>query len=83
MKSSKSLDLNLDSLIATFRNPEACGMASPMECESAGEELERLRAERDEARREVCEMPPRTYIKQAYAYAYLRGWDCYKNQETP
>ena len=38
MKSSKSLDLNLDSLIATFRNPEACEMVSPMECESAGEE---------------------------------------------
>lgn len=34
--------------------------------------------ERDEARREVCEMPPRRYIKQAYAYAYRRGWDCFK-----
>lgn len=42
----------------------------------------RLTEERDAARREVCEMPPRLYIKQAYEYAYLRGWDCFKNQET-
>jgi hypothetical protein len=45
----------------------------------AADEIERLRAERDEARREVCEMPNRTYIKEAYQYAYQRGWDCYKD----
>jgi hypothetical protein len=37
-------------------------------------EVERLRAERDEARREVCNLsihPPRDY-------ALERGWDCFK-----
>ena len=50
-------------------------------CEVVGEMNKRIQKERDEARREVCEMPPRLYIKQAYEYAYLREWDCYK--ETP
>jgi hypothetical protein len=40
----------------------------------AADEIERLRAERDEARREVCNLsihPPRDY-------ALERGWDCFK-----
>jgi hypothetical protein len=40
-------------------------------------EIDRITAERDEARREICEMP-RTTIKHAYDYAHQRGWDCYK-----
>ena len=40
-------------------------------------QVEALTKERDEARREICEMP-RTTIKHAYDYAHQRGWDCYK-----
>lgn len=49
-------------------------------CETVGILNVKLLAERDAARREVCEMPPRLYIKQAYEYAYLRGWDCYEEK---
>ena len=41
---------------------------------AAADEIERLRAERDEARREVCNLsihPPRDY-------ALERGWNCFK-----
>ena len=45
--------------------------------------IERLRAERDEARRKICEIesqcicdPPRSPQK----YASLFGWDCFKEE---
>jgi cell division protein FtsB len=50
----------------------------------AHQEIERLTAERDEARREVCEMrseelvDPITSPKQI---AQQRGWDCYKKED--
>ena len=47
----------------------------------SADEIERLRAERDEARRKICEIvsqcicdPPRSPQK----YAFLMGWDCFK-----
>jgi hypothetical protein len=47
----------------------------------AADEIERLRAERDEARRKICKIeseaicdPPRSPQK----YAILMGWDCFK-----
>lgn len=45
----------------------------------AADEIERLTAERDEARREVCTWEHR-YDKTAseYYYAKQRGWDCFK-----
>lgn len=44
---------------------------------AAADEIERLRAERDEARREVCEL---SYFgkEDVREYAKHRGWDCYK-----
>ena len=50
-------------------------------CQEAADEIERLRAERDEARREVCRdeawrkspSPPCT----ARQIAERRGWDCF------
>jgi hypothetical protein len=85
MKSSKSLDLNLDSLIANLRqgaedfcNSRAVVNLSPRDYESAAEELERLREERDEARRELCN---RCYGRlNARGAANLRGWDCFKEK---
>ena len=40
----------------------------------AANEIERLRKERDDARREVCELK----LVNAYDYATDRGWDCFK-----
>jgi hypothetical protein len=43
-------------------------------------EIIRLTEERDDARRELCN---RCYGRlNARGAANLRGWDCYKNQET-
>jgi hypothetical protein len=44
--------------------------------------FERLREERDEARREVCQLRSTSYphdMKEAYEIADSRGWDCYKD----
>ena len=47
-------------------------------------EIKRLRMERDEARREVCEMTPRyegrhdDTFEESRGVAVDRGWDCYK-----
>jgi hypothetical protein len=43
----------------------------------AQREIERLRAERDEARREVCDMEGET-AGGALLEARKRGWDCFK-----
>ena len=52
-------------------------------CKTAADEIERLRAERDEARREVCELKAFNYVViTAHRYADLRKWDCFKG-ETP
>ena len=52
---------------------------------SAADEIERLRAERDEARRMWCEAEPvgnslsvDDMDRRARAEAKRRGWDCYK-----
>jgi len=41
-----------------------------------------LRAERDEARREVCDLKTFNFDNtiSAYHYADLRKWDCYKDR---
>ena len=49
------------------------------------EEIERLRAERDEARREVCQMKGTVRWNHYFphfdpkGYAENRGWDCHKD----
>jgi hypothetical protein len=92
MKSSKSLDLNLDSLIANLRqgaedfcNSRAVVDLSCRDYESAAKELERLRQERDEARRLACEfwvMDGSGYSSSSRAKedALSRGWDCFKEK---
>jgi hypothetical protein len=45
--------------------------------DEAADEIERLRAERDEARREVCDMEGET-AGGALLEARKRGWDCFK-----
>jgi uncharacterized coiled-coil DUF342 family protein len=44
-------------------------------------EIERLRKERDEARREICQFRSTSYphdMKEVYEIADSREWDCYK-----
>lgn len=45
----------------------------------AADEIEKLRAERDEARREVCHLRPSVCLgaQTANAYADQRGWYCF------
>lgn len=49
----------------------------PVNPREAADEIERLRAERDEARREVCYMKDFHGLPQDYAEE--RGWDCFKH----
>jgi hypothetical protein len=47
----------------------------------AADEIEKLRKERDEARREVCQFRSTSYphdMKEVYEIADSRGWDCFK-----
>lgn len=48
-------------------------------------EIERLRAERDEARREVSCLRPSVCLgaQTAVSYAKSRGWDCFKDESKP
>jgi hypothetical protein len=56
-------------------------------CEVVGEMNKKLQQERDEARREVCELSSRDSGElDLYASdkeAKRRGWDCFKEEETP
>jgi hypothetical protein len=45
-------------------------------CQEAADEIERLRKERDEARRMVCELDA-DIMEDRLEYARHRGWDCY------
>ena len=48
----------------------------------AADEIERLRAERDEARREVCQSRATSYphdMKEVHEIADSRNWDCFFN----
>lgn len=48
----------------------------------AADEIERLRAERDEARREACLFKSRRKngVMSPMEIARLRGWDCFKEE---
>jgi hypothetical protein len=47
----------------------------------AADEIERLRAERDETRRDICSMMHMTGFL-AGDYADSKGWDCFKDGHT-
>ena len=60
-------------------------LADPVSPRRAADEIERLRAERDEARREVCQNEADEISMElggaaifASAIAKRRGWDCFK-----
>ena len=45
-------------------------------------ELKTSNAERDDARKEICEKSGMPCAGSQRGYAKGRGWDCFKNQET-
>lgn len=47
-------------------------------CREAADEIERLRAERDEARRAIIILLAGTDIAAMHRLADERGWDCFK-----
>lgn len=49
-------------------------------CREAADEIERLRAERDEARRLWCVDIGELYSSSSLSLAKERGWDCYKEK---
>jgi hypothetical protein len=53
-------------------------------CEPVGVMNRKLLAERDEARREVCELKSLNFNRQITPenYALLRKWDCFNNKEN-
>jgi putative hemolysin len=75
-----------DDIVARLREgaPDDCGCHC-VRCEAA-DEIKRLRAERDEARREVCAYASGRYRKDVVTLdraatldeANRRGWDCFK-----
>jgi len=46
----------------------------------AADEIERLRAERDDARREVCEWVSLSLKRTPREVEIKRGWDCFKEE---
>jgi hypothetical protein len=49
----------------------------------AAEEIERLRAERDEARRMYCGRVSRDVPLDAFGIAKNHGWDCFPQEDEP
>ena len=67
--------------IALIREAAGCGgEVTLMELPAF---VERVRAERDEARREVCLLrAPSTQPSSIASYAIERGWDCFDTPHT-
>ena len=77
-----------EDIIETLRRIQcsdaACGnLKIAMGVKLAIYEIERLRAERDEARREVCrnEANHLPTMADPHSEAARRGWDCFKKEE--
>ena len=67
-------------LCAVFHNDRSVELMN----REAADEIDRLRAERDEARREICQRisgprwHPQFPLMSEIKYAEARGWDCFK-----
>jgi len=78
-----------DDIVARLRYYTQVDTTSPVfivnaDLLKAADEIERLRAERDEARCEVCQMKGTVWWNRYFphfdpkGYAKNRGWDCFK-----
>ena len=77
----------MSDIVNRLRKNRDCYAPSLMD--QAADEIVRLQGvtsdlikERDEARREVCEMTSRIYMKQSYEYAHERGWNCFNEESS-
>jgi hypothetical protein len=79
-----------DDIVARLRYYTQVDTTSPVfivnaDLLKAADEIERLRAERDEARREVCQLKGTVRWNHYFphfdpkGYAKNRGWDCHKD----
>jgi hypothetical protein len=80
---SKIPEITNDQIVARLRmivsEPESLCKTDLHFIEDAADELERLRKERDEARRKICEIESRGTC-DSQRYANLMGWDCFKEE---
>ena len=64
----------------TGGNPLIDPIQGPTMFSEAADEIERLRAERDEARRECCRHMAHGVISETDVAKYLK-WDCFKQED--
>jgi hypothetical protein len=73
-----------DDIVTRLRKQEV-GKYNALLWDEAADEIERLRAERDEARREICQLKGTVRWNHYFphfdpkGYAKNRGWDCHKD----
>ena len=67
----------MSSDIVTRLRTQYVGNYNALLWDEAADEIERLRAERDEARRMVCGLDA-DIMEDQIEYAKHRGWDCFK-----
>jgi len=75
-----------DDIVTRLRNWAPCWALHDqisIDLNQGADEIERLRAERDEARREVCNLRPSVCLgaQTAVEFANHRGWDCFKERD--
>jgi hypothetical protein len=66
-----------DDIVSMLRRQEV-GNYNALLWDEAADEIERLRAERDEARRAIIILLAGTDIAAMHRLADERGWDCFK-----
>jgi len=71
----------MSSDIVTRLRTQYVGNYNALLWDEAADEIERLRAERDEARRMVCGLDA-DIMEDQIEYAKHRGWDCFKEDKT-
>lgn len=67
-------------IVERLRNYNTC---SDTDVDEAADEIERLRKERDEARRKICEMEAECIVYPPCSpqqYAVRMGWDCFPDK---
>ena len=69
-----------DDIVSRLRESDGGYFVRKMFTEAA-DEIERLRGERDEARRRNCELLHEGYGRSPEEWAERKGWDCFKENK--
>ena len=83
MTATDNIDIvaRLRAVLHNDRSVELMNHEAAEEIMQLRQQVTNLRAERDEARREVCQSRSTSYphdMKEVYEIADSRGWDCFK-----